>query len=78
MSGKASDKITWLQNKKKKSPDEAKVDDENENALKSIGTGVGNGTTNLGEVISMCVVSVRLRQCKLGQRSGNICLIRYM
>ena len=44
--------------KNKKSPNEAKVDNKNETAMKSNCAGIGNAATNLGEVISMCVVFV--------------------
>ena len=49
--------------KNKKSPNEAKVDDKNEIAMKSNCACIGNAATNPVEVISMCVVLVRLRYC---------------
>ena len=59
--GKHPTGLHGYKTKNKKSPNEAKADDKNETAMKSNCAGIGNAATNLGEVISMCVVSVRLR-----------------
>ena len=61
--GKHPTGLHGYKTKNKKSPNEAKADDKNETAMKSNCAGIGNAATNLGEVISMCVVSVRLRHC---------------
>ena len=47
--------------KNKKSQNEANVDNKNETAMKSTCRGIGIAATNLGGVIRMCSVPVRLR-----------------
>ena len=61
--------------KNKKSPNEAKADNKNETAMKSNCAGIGNAATNLGEVISMCVVSVRLRHCNSDKEVSTFALL---
>ena len=61
--------------KNKKSPNEAEVNDKNETAMKSNYAGIGKAATNLGEVISMCVVSVRLRHCNSDKEVSTFALL---
>ena len=73
--GKHPTGLHGYKRKNKKSPDEAKVDDKNETAMKSNCAGVGNTATNVGEVISMCVVSVRLRHCNSDKEVSTFALL---
>ena len=43
--------------------------------MKSNCAGIGNAATNLGEVISMCVVSVRLRHCNSDKEVSTFALL---
>ena len=43
--------------------------------MKSNCAGIGNPATNVGEVISMCVVSVRLRYCNLDKEVSTFALL---
>ena len=61
--------------KNKKSPNEAKVDDKNEIAMKSNCACIGNAATNLVEFISMSVVSVRLRHCNSDKEVPTFALL---
>ena len=61
--------------KNKKPSNEAKTDDKNETAMKSNCTGIGSAATNLGEVISMWVVSVRLRHCNSDKEVSTFALL---
>ena len=43
--------------------------------MKSNCAGIGNAVTKLGDVKSMCVVSVRLRHCNLGKEVPTFALL---
>ena len=73
--GKHPTGLHGYKTKNKKSPNEAKADDKNETAMKSNCAGIGNAATNLGEVISMCVVSVRLRHCNSDKEVSTFALL---
>ena len=73
--GKHPTGLNGYKAKNKKSPYEAKVDDKNETAMKSKCASIGNAATNLGEVISMCVMSVRLRHCNSGKEVSAFALL---
>ena len=73
--GKHPTGLHGYKRKNKKSPDEAKVDHKNETAMKSNCAGVGNAATNVGEFISMCVVSVRLRHCNSDKEVSTFALL---
>ena len=73
--GKHPTGLHGYKRKNKKSPDEAKVDDKNQTAMKRNFAGVGNAATNVGEVISMCVVSVRLRHCNSDKEVSTFALL---
>ena len=73
--GKHPTGLNGYKAKNKKSPYEAKVDDKNETAMKSKCASIGNAATNLGEVISMCVMSVRLRHCNSDKEVSAFALL---
>ena len=72
---KRSTGLHGYKTKNKKSPDEAKVDDKNEISMKSNCACTGNAATNLVEVISMCVVLVRLRHCNSDKEVSTFALL---
>ena len=43
--------------------------------MKSNHEGIGNATTNLGEVIGICVVSVQLRHCNSDKEVSTFALL---
>ena len=57
--GKHPTGLHGYKTKNKKSPNEAKAGDKNETPMKSNCSGIANAATNLGEVISICVLSVQ-------------------
>ena len=60
--------------KNKKSQNEANVDEKNKTAMKCTCTSIGIAATNLGEVIRMCFVSVRLRHINLDKEVSTFAL----
>ena len=73
--GKHPTVLNGYKAKTKKSPNEAKDDDKNETATKNKCASIGNAATNLGELISMCVMSVRLRHCNSDKEVSTFALL---
>ena len=73
--GKYTTGLRVYKPKNKKSSNEAAANNKNETAMKSNCAGIGNVATNLGEVISMCVVSLRLRHCNSDKEVSTFALL---